>query len=163
MPASPNLCITGKLVCSFLYYFIVTYLQRSFHHMDLISEFLAYGTLSRDTILLVAQVEGLDNFATSEAMFLPYALKPAHWVVGLLSPSRSYWKYCAESYTLSPVHTYSWDECPALSRPRTGADLALLDTVLSLSCSTMDVISSNLDGFGRFAEPRFLKSKPFCC
>ena len=46
--------------------------------MDLISEFLAYGTLSRDTILLVAQVEGLDNFATFEAMFLPYALKPEH-------------------------------------------------------------------------------------
>ena len=37
-----------------------------------------YGTLSRDIILLAAQVEGLDSFATFEAMFLPYALKPAH-------------------------------------------------------------------------------------
>ena len=139
----------------------VIYLQRNLHHMNLTSH---YGTLSRDIILLVAQVEGLDSFATFEAMSLPYALKPAHWVVGLLSPSRSYWKYCAESYTLSPVHTYSWDGCPARSRPRTGADLARLDTVLSLSCSTMDETSSKLDVVGlfrpAFADPRFLKCWP---
>ena len=46
--------------------------------MNLTFRCLAYGTLSQDIILLVAQVEGLNDFATLEAMFLPYALKPAH-------------------------------------------------------------------------------------